>query len=118
MVSPQLSSTCRTISGFSGSPALTTSRNLTGYLRRSSWTSILHAVGGAQRVVTPKRTNLSRVLEALNQVSFDAKMDAPAFHGAKNELQACFAQPGELMFQWRSPGLMPIQYIVERWPTG
>ena len=118
MVRPQLSSTFRTTSGFSGSPALTTSRNFTAYLRKSSLTSILQAVGGAQRVVTPKRTNRSSVLEGLNRVSFVARMHAPAFHGAKNELQACFAQPGELMFQCRSPGLMPIQYIVARWPTG
>jgi hypothetical protein len=46
------------------------------------------------------------------------KTVAPAFHGANTQLHACFAQPGELMFQWMSPGFRPIQYIVDRWPTG
>jgi len=41
-----------------------------------------------------------------------------AFHGAKKQLHACFAQPGELMFQWRSPGCSPIQDNVDKWPTG
>ena len=43
---------------------------------------------------------------------------APAFHGAKTLLQACLAQPGEEMLRCTSPGRRPIQYIVDRWPTG
>ena len=43
---------------------------------------------------------------------------ARAFHGAKTLLQACLAQPGEEMLRWTSPGRRPIQYIVDRWPTG
>ena len=43
---------------------------------------------------------------------------AEAFHGAKKLDQACLAQPGEEMFRCTSPGWMPIQYIVDRWPTG
>ena len=46
------------------------------------------------------------------------KIAAPAFQGAKKLLQACLAQPGELMFQCTSPSRSPIQYMVERWPTG
>ncbi len=45
-------------------------------------------------------------------------MVASAFHGANTLLQACFAQPGEEMFRWTSPGRSPIQYAVDRWPTG
>src|SRR5215469_10382920 len=41
---------------------------------------------------------------------------APAFNGAKKQLQACFAQPGDEMLRWMSPGRTPSQYIVERWP--
>ena len=43
---------------------------------------------------------------------------APAIHGVKKFDHACFAQPGEAMLRWRSPGSSPIQYIVDRWPTG
>jgi hypothetical protein len=43
---------------------------------------------------------------------------ASAFQGAKTLLQACFAQPGEEMLRCTSPGRRPIQYIVDRWPTG
>ena len=46
------------------------------------------------------------------------KIVASAIHGAKNEDQACLAQPGLEMLRWTSPGRRPIQYIVERWPTG
>jgi hypothetical protein len=45
------------------------------------------------------------------------KMHAPAFHGAKKQLHACFAQPGDEMLRWMSPGRRPIQYIVERCPV-
>ncbi len=41
-----------------------------------------------------------------------------AFHGANRLLHACLAQPGEEMFRWTSPGWLPIQYIVDRWPIG
>src|SRR4029450_6304805 len=43
---------------------------------------------------------------------------ASAFQGAKTLLHACFAQPGEEMFRWTSSGRRPIQYIVDRCPTG
>ena len=39
---------------------------------------------------------------------------APAFQGAKKQLHACFAQPGEETFRWMSPGSNPSTYIVER----
>src|SRR3954447_26358847 len=41
-----------------------------------------------------------------------------AFQGAKTLLQACLAQPGEEMLRCTSPGCRPIQYIVDRCPTG
>src|SRR3954453_1830467 len=41
-----------------------------------------------------------------------------AFQGAKTLLQACLAQPGEEMLRGTSPGCRPIQYIVDRCPTG
>src|SRR5919107_3059684 len=43
---------------------------------------------------------------------------ACAFHGAKTLLHACLAQPGDEMLRWTSPGRSPIQYIVDRCPTG
>src|SRR5881275_1860419 len=43
---------------------------------------------------------------------------ACAFHGANTLLHACLAQPGEEMLRWTSPGRMPIQYMVDRCPTG
>ena len=43
---------------------------------------------------------------------------ASAIQGAKTLLQACLAQPGEAMLRCTSPGCRPIQYIVDRWPTG
>src|SRR5215212_2167463 len=46
------------------------------------------------------------------------KTQACAFHGAKTLLHACLAQPGELMLRCTSPGCRPIQYIVDRCPTG
>ena len=75
-------------------------------------------VGGAQSVATRCSASWASVRRASNRAAPGAKTEAPAFHGAKNELQACLAHPGELMLQWRSPSRRPIQYIVERWPTG
>src|SRR3954454_25088605 len=43
---------------------------------------------------------------------------ACAFHGAKTLLHACLAQPGDEMLRCTSPGRRPIQYIVDRCPTG
>ncbi len=77
-----------------------------------------HTVGGAQSVVTRCCDRSARVPAASKRAAPGTKMHAPAFHGAKNELHACLAQPGELMLQWRSSSRSPIQYIVERWPTG
>jgi len=75
-------------------------------------------VGGAHRVVTPQRTIASSVFCGSKRPCGGMKMVAPAFQGAKKQLQACLAHPGELMFKWTSPARRPIQYIVERWPTG
>jgi hypothetical protein len=46
------------------------------------------------------------------------KTVAWASQGAKKFDHACFAQPGEEMLRWTSPGFSPSQYIVERCPTG
>jgi hypothetical protein len=75
-------------------------------------------VGGAQSVVTPQRASVSSTRRASKRAASDTKTAAPAFHGANTLLHACFAHPGELMFQCTSPSRTPIQYIVERWPTG
>ncbi len=75
-------------------------------------------VGGAQSVVIWCLTSASSVAFALKRDVLWMNTVAPAFHGAKTQLHACFAQPGELMFRWTSPGLRPIQYMVDKWPTG
>ncbi len=75
-------------------------------------------VGGAQKVVTPERATMSRRPRALKRGWFTMKTVAAAFHGAKKQLQACLAQPGEEMLRCTSPGCSPSQYMVERWPTG
>ncbi len=46
------------------------------------------------------------------------KIVACAIHGAKKQLHACFAQPGELMLRCTSPGLAATQNEVARCPTG
>src|SRR4029453_745973 len=46
------------------------------------------------------------------------KTQASAIQGVKTLDQACLAQPGEATLRGTSPGSRPIQYIVERWPTG
>ena len=43
---------------------------------------------------------------------------APAIQGANTLLHACFAQPGEETLRCTSPGCSPIQYAVDRCPTG
>src|SRR6202020_437333 len=85
---------------------------------RSAWISIRHTVGGAQNVVTPQPPNADSRPWALNRSWFKIKIVACAFHGANRLDQACLAQPGEEMFRCTSPGLMPIQYMVDRCPTG
>lgn len=55
-VMPQARRTCSMTSGFSGSPAATTSRGFRRSWVRSAWMSMRHTVGGAQKVVTPARS--------------------------------------------------------------
>jgi hypothetical protein len=45
-------------------------------------------------------------------------MVASAIHGAKKQLHACLAQPGELIARCTSPGRTPIHAIVDICPTG
>ncbi len=106
------------ISAFSGSPAQASSRSATFHCARSFWISSRQTVGGAHSVVTPQRTSVSSSAFASKRGWLTMNTVAPAFQGAKKLLQACFAQPGEEMFRCTSPGRNPIQYIVERLPTG
>ncbi len=55
MVTPQAFRTWSMTSGFSGSPAPTTTRGGCFSAVRSDWISIRHTVGGAQKLVTPQR---------------------------------------------------------------
>ena len=118
-VIPQALRTCSITSGFSGSPAATHSRStLMSAAPRSAWMSIRQTVGGAQNEVTPQSPSAFSRPAALNLDWLRMRIVACAFHGANRLDQACLAQPGEEMFRCTSPGSMPIQYIVDRWPTG
>jgi hypothetical protein len=75
-------------------------------------------VGGAQNVVTRWWASASSTDAESNRSALWMKTQAPAFQGAKKQLHACLAHPGEEMFRWTSPGKRPIQYIVDRCPTG
>ena len=116
---PQALRTCSMTSGLSGSPAATHSRSAEmSAADRSAWISIRHTVGGAQNVVTPQSPRAWSSPAALNRAWLRMRIVACAFHGAKKFDQACLAQPGEEMFRCTSPGWRPIQYMVDRWPTG
>ena len=56
---PQAALTRSMTSGLSGSPAPMSSLMRTRQAARSSWISIRHTVGGAQKVVTPQRAMVS-----------------------------------------------------------
>ena len=58
-----------------------------------------HTVGGAQNVVTPQRAMVSSSPLALKRRWLTMKIVACALHGAKKQLQACLAQPGEEMLR-------------------
>src|SRR5262245_22848251 len=118
MVRPQASSTLLMTSGLSGSPAPQTSRKASLQAARSSWISRRQTVGGAQDVVTAQRSSTPSSALALNGAWLTISTVVPAFHGAKNVLQACLAQPGEEMLRCTSPGCSPSQYIVDRAPIG
>src|ERR1700722_636699 len=118
MVMPHAVLTCSMTSGLSGSPGPINSRIGIFQSESFSWISMRHTVGGAQNVVTPQRVTVSSNRLALNRFWLAMKIQACPFHGAKKQLQACLAQPGDEMFMCTSPGCRPIQYIVERCPTG
>src|SRR5271169_643680 len=118
MVRPHAALTRSMISGLSGSPAPTTSLRVTFHAARSSWISMRQTVGGAQNVVTPQREIASSRPLALKRGWLSINTVAAAFHGAKKQLQACLAQPGEEMLRWMSPGLTPSQYIAVNSPAG
>src|SRR5579863_1820848 len=118
MVRPQAFCTCSMTSGLSGSPAPTNSLIDIFQALRSSWINIRHTVGGAQNVVTRQRAIVSSRLRALKRRWLTMKIVASAVHGEKKQLHACLAQPGDEMFRCTSPGRRPIQYIVDRCPTG
>src|SRR3981189_3476015 len=105
-------------SGLSGSPAPQTSRSETLKVASLSGMSTRHTVGGAHSVVTPQRATVASSPLASNRGWLTTNTVAPAFHGAKKQLQACLAQPGEEMLRCTSPGCSPSQNIVESPPTG
>src|SRR5207248_8117046 len=105
-------------SGLSGSPAQQTSRKLTLKAESFSWMNNRHTVGGAHSVVTPQRPMVASRPLASKRGWLTTNTVAPAFQGAKKQLQACLAQPGEEMFRWMSPGFRPSQNMVDSAPTG
>src|SRR6185312_16446722 len=113
MVSPQAACTWPITSGLSGSPAPQTSRKDTLKSASFSWMNNRHTVGGAHKVVTPQRPMVASNPFASKRGWLQMKIVAPAFHGAKKQLQACFAHPGEEMFRCTSTGCRPSQYMVE-----
>src|ERR1700751_6265534 len=118
MVRPQAARTWSITSGLSGSPAPQTSRKLTLKSDSRSWMNSRHTVGGAHSVVTPQRAIVASRPFASKRGWLTTNTVAPAFHGAKKQLHACFAQPGEEMLRWTSPGCRPSQYMVDKAPTG
>ena len=86
---------------------------------RSSWMNMRHTVGGAHSVVTLlARDRVQHAARVETRPWLAMNTAAPAFQGAKKQLQACLAQPGEETFRCTSPGCSPSQYIVDRCPTG
>ena len=83
-----------------------------------SWMNSRHTVGGAHSVVTPQRPTVASSALASKRGWLTTNTVAPAFHGAKKQLQACLAQPGEEIFRCTSPGCSPSQNIVDSAPTG
>ena len=77
-----------------------------------------HTVGGAHSEVTGCVASASISAGAAKRGWLKMKTQACAFHGAKKQLHACLAQPGDEMFRCTSPGCNPSQYIVDRCPTG
>src|SRR5882672_5744624 len=99
MVSPHGVRTCSITSGFSGSPALASSRRRTFQSARCSVINMRQTVGGAQNVVTPHPVRASSKPRALKRDWLITKTVASAFHGAKKQLHACLAQPGDERLQ-------------------
>ena len=97
MVRSQAARTRSMTSGFKGSPALAHSRRAAGRGPSSDKSSIRHTVGGAHSVQTRARCSSAKVAAAENRALCKLSTVAPAFHGANTLLQACLAQPGELM---------------------
>lgn len=64
-------------------------------------------MGGAQIVVTGKRSSTPGSTLASKRGWSATNTVAPAYHGANSELQACLAQPGEEMFRCTSHGCRP-----------
>src|SRR5437773_7138238 len=105
-------------SGLSGSPAPQTSRSDTLKAASCSWMNSRHTVGGAHSVVTPQRPTVASSALASKRGWLTTNTVAPAFQGAKKQLQACLAQPGDEILRCTSPGCSPSQNIVDKAPTG
>src|SRR4249919_695189 len=113
MVRLQAARTWSITSGLSGSPAPQTSRRLILKSESFSWMNSRHTVGGAHSVVTPQRPMVANSDLASKRGWLTTNTVAPAFHGAKKQLQACLAQPGEEILRCTSPGCSPSQNIVD-----
>ena len=117
---PGPSRTCSITSGFSGSPAPTISRSGQPVAPRAQVLLDEHPPdrrrraergrpGRGHRLQQPGRVEAGLVDHE------DRRLGVPR---REEELHACLAQPGEEMLRCTSPGRRPIQYIVDRWPTG
>ena len=118
IVTPQARRTCSMTSGFSGSPAATTSRGRVRSWERSAWISIRHTVGGAQKLVTGRAVHLRHQpgrVEAGVVVDEDGGLGVP---GREEVGPGVLGPAGRGDVQVHVARLRPIQYIVARWPIG
>ena len=110
IVMPNASRKRAITSGFSGSPAETACRRReSGYRSRSSSFAISrYSVGDWQRMVTPRRSMMSKRSRGSNGPSWST-ISAPRDHGPSSTFQIAFAQPVAAVHQTRSPGRAPSQ---------
>ena len=116
-VSPQASRTRLITSGFNGSPALETSRSGTRYFRGPAGSACARRWVGRERgdLAADELIEQRARVEALVLVGEHGGLRIPR---REEHDQACFADPGEITLRCTSPGVMPSQYIVDKWPIG
>jgi len=69
-------------------------------------------------VVTPQRPDGCEQRLGVEARLVDTNTVAPAFQGAKKQLQACLAQPGEEMFRCTCRAAARAKNMVDKPPTG